>query len=192
MAIVLEHARFAPPVALANDTSYVRTEVLPSGDLVVSQWVRVTRTSATVQIGVPSMAGLRASAVTVSNLFVAVDGLDVATPNAGPGHATWTVRLGAAHSVYLRYRLAGVFHRGTPTAHRGLARITSLDMRSNVALTGVTAAVEGANILALACTKPAPGAVAVPCGSTTAGGAWEVHLGAGDVEDRILAQLEIR
>jgi hypothetical protein len=180
---------FAAPVRLAPDTSWVRSRVLPSGDLVVTHWIRSTRPVRTVTLRTPQVLGLAPDAVHVDQVVLAADGL--LAPVAGQPHGTdvVTYRIPATHRLYVRYRLSGALQEAGPDG-RALARITSADVETGSSLVETTRTVVGAQVLALACSSAAPGAVAVPCGSVD-DGRWSVHLGRSDGGSRVMAQLDL-
>jgi hypothetical protein len=180
---------FAAPVRLAPDTSVVQSRVLASGDLLVTHWIRSRKAVHTVTIRTPRVPGLAPGVVHPGQVVLAANGL--LSPSVGQprGADLVTYRIPAAHRVYVRYQISGAVQRAGPDG-RALARITSLDVETGAPLDETTRTVVGARVLSLACSSPAPGAVAVPCGSDDRG-SWSVRLGRRSGADRVMAQLDL-
>jgi hypothetical protein len=180
---------FDAPVRLAPDTSWVRSRVLRSGDLVVTHWIRSSRAVRTVTIRTPHVVGLAPDAVHVEQVVLATDGLLSPVEGQPRGTDQVTYRIPATHRLYVRYQLSGALQRSGP-AGRALARITSADVEIGSSLAETTRTVVGARVLSLACSSARPGAVAVPCGSDHRG-RWSVRLGRSDGASRVMAQLDV-
>ncbi len=190
-----DHARltrsdtFDPPARLAPDTSTVQSRVLASGDLMVTHWIRSRKAVHTVTLRTPRVPGLAPGVVHVGQVVLAADGL--LSPSVGQprGADLVTYRIPPARRVYVRYQISGAVQRAGPDG-RALARITSLDVETGAPLDETTRTVVGARVLSLACSSPAPRAVAVPCGSDDRGG-WSVRLGRRAGANRVMAQLDL-
>lgn len=192
-ARLLESPTYASPVALSPDTSYVRTRVLPSGALVVTQWFSFRLAADSVLVALPPTPGVDPSAVRVRHVVLAVDGSRF--PAAGSlsvAHGSRTLFFPQAHAVYLRYRLSGTVQQTGPGS-RALARLTSLHVTTGSDALPTTQVVTGARVLALACTRgesdAEPTSGPVPCGSLSAGDG-RVRLAAGP-PTRVMAQVEL-
>ena len=165
---------FAVPVELAPGTAYVRTRVLPSGDLVVTHWIRTRALVDSVTVRAPRTLGLDPDSVSVTDVVLAAnDASYPENPTSQIGTRPRTLRFPEARTIYLRYRLSGAVVASGPGG-RALARITSLDVVPGSHAVPVTQVVVGARVLALACTSGPPEAPAIPCG-TTPGGTWTVR-----------------
>jgi hypothetical protein len=187
----LTHASsFAPPVHLAADTSYVRTRVLPSGQLIVTHWIRSDTWIYAVTVTTPKVIGLDPASVTSSRFKLASNGTAAPTASSRGVAGTRVFQLPPTHQLYLRYRLSGVVERSGRSDGRDLARITSLDVSTSSTLTRTTRLIVGATVLALACT-PTGQTVAAPCG-TEHGGIWSVRLGPEQQASHVMAQLDLR
>jgi hypothetical protein len=191
----LSASTLAAPVHLPWDTAYVETKVLPSGDLVVTHWIHSRKDLFAATLKIPHIAGLPVDDIAVSHLTVAGDGAVITTKQSGPGSggraaALAPVLLPGTHDLYVRYQLSGVLQKDSTVADRGLARLTALTVRTYTHLKRTTATVTGAKVLALACSPATPQAIPVPCGSAQ-GGSWSVQLDRGDVQDRVMAQLDL-
>jgi hypothetical protein len=181
---------FAVPVELQPGTAYVRTRVLPSGDLVVTHWIRTRALVHSVTVRAPRTLGLDPGAVSVTHVVLAAnDASYPERPTSLIGTRTLRFRFPEARTIFLRYRLYGVVEAGGPGG-RALARITSLDVVPGSRRVPVTQVVVGARVLALACTSGPPDTPAVPCG-TTPGGTWTVRLKAAQQPSRVMAQVDL-
>jgi hypothetical protein len=180
---------YASPVTLQPGTSYVRSRVLPSGDLVVTHWIRTRGPVDSVQVEAPPTQGLRPGAVTMSHLVLAADGTADPAEASGTHSATQTLRFPFAHTIYLRYRLSGVV-QSTGPGRRALARLTALEVVVGGNAVRTTQVVVGAKVLSLACTSGPPDALPVPCGTQDAK-SWSVRLGPGRQPTRVMAQVEL-
>lgn len=187
----LTHAdTYEAPVPLRPDTSFVRSRILPSGDIDVTHWIRSRQLLLSVSLTTPEVPGLAPRAVRVSDVFVAGDGTPL--PGAAPdGSArSTTIVLLPTHRLYLRYRLSGAVEASGGPHNRALARITSLDVSTTSRLTSTTRTVVGAKVLALACSPIGSREAPTPCG-TVDDGRWTVDLVAEQQESRVMAQLNL-
>jgi len=181
---------FDPPVALPADSSYVETVVLPSGDLKVTHWIHSRIPLFGIRLAAPELDGSRSGRVVATRVEVAADGR--AVPGADSVDSSNQIyQLFGATSVSVSYVLAGAVERSASAEGRALARVTSLDV-SYASLGGTsTRSIEGADVLALACT-PAGSlhAVPEPCGSPEHG-RWQVELSGNDRDDRVMVQMNM-
>jgi hypothetical protein len=189
-AVLTRAGAFEPPDPLPPDTSFVRTRVLPSGDLDVRHWIHTASWVYSVTLATPVVAGLTPGSVRVTRLFFASDGTPapVVVPSGSP-HQPRTFQLPPTRRLYVRYRLSGVVQRSDGSGPRALARITSLNVATSSALVRTTRSVVGATVLTLACTRDAATAP-TPCG-TERGGVWSARLGPGDSDTPVMAQLDL-
>jgi hypothetical protein len=182
---------FAPPTHLRPDTSFVRSRVLPSGDLDVTQWIHSRRLMYVVTLDVPRVAGLSPRSVSATGVTLASNGLRTAKlASMGSALGTRIFHIPPTHSLYIRYRLSGVVERSSGTSGRALARITSLDVGTTTRLVNTTQTVVGARVLNLACTPEQPSGLTTPCG-TEHGGNWVVRLHGAETTNQVMAQLDI-
>jgi hypothetical protein len=180
---------YASPVTLQPGTSYVRSRVLPSGDLVVTHWIRTRGPVDSLQVETPATRGLTPGSVTVSHLVLAADGRADPAASSGSRSGTQTLRFPFAHTIYLQYRLSGVV-QATGPGRRALARLTALDVVAGGNAVRTTQIVLGAKVLALACTSGPSDALPVPCGAQDAK-SWSVRLAPGRQPTRVMAQVEL-
>ncbi|KRF36273.1 hypothetical protein [Nocardioides sp. Soil805] len=177
-----------PPRPLSPDETYVRTEVLPSGDLEVTQWIQSSVLLFTVQLTVPSATGT--GTVGVEDVHVTVDGEETTTPPLVDGPSRTYTFLGT-RSVQVRYRLTGAVETSTSAPGRGLVRVSSLDVTYEPPSARVTRSVLAAEVLSLACSPPVPGAASTPCGTQDDATAWTVDLTGERADDLVLAQVTL-
>ena len=186
----LGDSAFEPPVPLRANTSYVRSRVLPSGDLVVTHWIRTGAPVDSVVLRIPTTRGLARASVTASQLVLAADGAkDLAVPITDAGTGAQTLIFPYARSVYLQYRLSGVVESTGP-GRRALARLTSLAVVVGGRSVRTTQVVVGANVLALACTSGRADSTPVPCGSQDPA-SWSVRLTPRAQPTRVMAQVDL-
>jgi hypothetical protein len=180
---------FTPPVPLAPGAAYVRTRVLPSGQLLVRHWIRAGSPVSRVRLVVPDVSGLPAGAVSVHKVVIAGDQREVAAGRHGQAGREYTFP--PARDLYVSYRLEGTLEHSGSVAGRALARITSLDVETGVRLTRSIRVIEGPRILSLACSAPTPGALPSPCGQQDGSGPWTVRLDPRTSRDRVMAQVDL-
>lgn len=178
----------SPDRGVDTDETFVRTRVLPSGDLQVTHWIDSTRLLLTVDLSVPGVTG--AEGVSAHHVRVVADGRPVTGPDRitdAPGRFS----LLGAHSVEVRYRLTGAVERSPSVPGRGLALVTSLDVQQEPAPVRVIRSILAPEVLSLACapttSQPAP----QPCGAVDPGGGWTVELTGDRADDRVLAQVTL-
>ena len=195
MAPASDHP-FAVPVDLKPGTAYVRTRVLPSGDLVVTHWIRTRTLVGSVTVRAPRTLMLDPDSVSVTHVVVAANDASYPEhPSSQIGTRAWTFQFPEARTIYLRYRLSGVVEAGGPGG-RALARITSLYVVPGSRPVPVTQVVVGARVLALACTS---GSARRPGGPLRldAGGTWTVrpqgtqNAQAARQPTRVMAQVDL-
>jgi hypothetical protein len=181
---------FYPPVPLSADSSYVETVVLPSGDLRVTHWIYSKLQQSSITLAVPELDGLQPAHVLAGGVELAADGRVV--PGAGSVDAvSQSYQVFGASSFYVTYVLAGAVERTGSVEGRALAPVISLDVSYASEGGTSTRVIEGADILALACSPVAdPDATPVPCGSPEQG-RWQVELSGEDRDDRVMAQLDL-
>jgi hypothetical protein len=182
-----------PPQAVPAGSSYVRTVVLPSGDLAVTHWIHTRRPMSSVSVRRPTVANL--SGVTAEDVRVIPgDDLRARAAVASHGRRKDVYLVSGARQVYVSYVLKGAVESAPSPPGRALARITALDVRADQPDTSTTHTVWGARVLALACSPATPDALPQPCGGTVGGagdGAWQVRLDGAATYDRVMAQLDL-
>jgi hypothetical protein len=186
-------SELAPPRPVPAGSSYVRTVVLPSGDLAVTHWIHTRKPMTSVRVRRPSVADL--PRVTAHDVRV-VPGNDAqaTAPAVSDGQRKRLYIIGGARRVYVSYVLKGAVEREPSPPGRALARITTFDVRSDQPETSSIHTVQGARVLALACSQATPDALPEPCGSTgdaTDAGDWQVRLDDAATDDRVMAQLDL-
>jgi hypothetical protein len=181
---------FQPPVAVAADTSYIRTTVLRSGVLRVEHWIHTRAFVYAVTLQVPQVPEVPSGEITYSHVVLASAGHQLPATGAHAGTAGHRFPLPPTKMLYVRYDLSGAVRRTGSTAGRALARLTSLDVHLDTPLSGSTRVIRGADILALACYPRGSQAVPVPCGSRH-GETWRLHLGPRSEATRVMAQLDL-
>jgi hypothetical protein len=182
---------FAPPTHLRPDTSFVRSRVLPSGDLEVTHWIHSRAWMYAVTLDMPQVAGLSPRSVSATKVTLASNGLrTIKFASIGIALGKRTFQLPPTHSLYIRYRLSGVVERSLGTSDRALARITSLDVGTATRLVNTTRTVVGARVLNLACTPDRSTGLTTPCG-TEHGGNWIVRLKGAEETNQVMAQLDM-
>jgi len=178
----------APPRPLAAGEVYVRTEVLSSGDLMVTHWIESRQQLDSVRLSPPEVAATKR--VTAEEVRVVVDDAVV----QGPGRIselTAPYHFQVASSVQISYRLTGALEFSGSVRGRALARPTALDVITyEQATQHVTQTVIGPRVLALACSPPGP-TPPVPCGTRVSDGQWTVELPGRRALDRVIAALTI-
>ncbi len=126
LAVSSEAARSGtPPRPLSPDETYVRTEVLPSGDIEVTQWIESTVLLFNLALSVPALAGTED--VVAEDVRVVADGRQATGPTRILGPSRSYSFLGA-RTVQVRYRLTGAVETSPSAPGRGLVRLTSLDV----------------------------------------------------------------
>jgi len=105
------------------------------------------------------------------------------------GHPRQYYVTGARH-LYVRYTVHGAVTRAPQSPDRALAVITNLEVDGVPGLTRTTHSVVGTRVLNLACSPPTPEALPAPCG-VSAGKTWRVTLDGSEVDDRVMAQLDL-
>lgn len=186
-----------PPVPLAPGASHVETRVLASGDLRVTHWVRSESRLSDVRLAVPDMVapGARTPSPLASRVTVAVDGARVPGPRTVDGEPRdFPVPDGT--TLYVTYVLEDALERSPSAQGRALVRVTSLALSHRPLPTARTQVVTGARVQALACVPAdAQDAAPVPCGSPAeqhvSDGSWEVRLQGEEVDDRVIAQIDL-
>lgn len=182
-------ASYTAPVHVRPGTSYLRTRILTTGELEVTQWIASTAPVQEVTLRVPDVPGLAPGGLSLSHVVLAADGLrSTAIPVAGQPAGTWRYRTPVAREVYLRYRLSGAVATSTVPG-RALAMITALVATTDHPLTSTTEAVVGANVLSLGCSLPTPSAPPTPCG-VTSNGISSVRLYGAQQQSRVTAEVD--
>lgn len=178
----------APPRPLAAGEEYVRTEVLPSGDLTVTHWIKSGLQLSSVRMRSPEVAAPQK--VTAEEVRVVVD--DAVVP--GPGRISGlTARyyFQVASTVQISYLLTGALELSGSVRGRALARPTSLDVLYGRGSLQVTHTVIGPHVLALACVTPVRSITPVPCGTRVSKGQWMVELPGRRPVDQVIAALNL-
>jgi hypothetical protein len=177
------------PVPLADGEAYVRTEVLPSDDLLVTHWIQSAGFVFSVKLGAPLAAGTED--VTAEQVRVTANGQDAPGPTQiHSGMASRYAFVGAT-SLEIQYRLTDVVQRSSSAPGRALARMTALDVTYEPSPHQVTRTVIAPEVLSLACSSPVRSAPLKPCGVRISGGEWTVELFGPAADDRVIAQLTL-
>jgi hypothetical protein len=177
-----------PPRQLTGGEAYVRTKVLPSGDLSVTQWIESDQLLFGVRIRTPLAVGMKG--VAAEDVRVVADGRAVTGPDRISGVPARYAFLGAS-SVQIRYVLTGATQRSTSAPGRALVRPAALDVSYDPASERVTKSVMAAEVLALACAPAVVAGDTTPCGTRSSDSEWTVELEGPHVDDRVLAQLTL-
>lgn len=178
-----------PPQPLAPDEAYVRTVVLPSGDLRVTHWIESSTPLLDVDLSLPDVTG--AEGVEARNVRVVADGRRVSGA-ARIATVPASYPLLGALSVQVRYRLKGAVERSEASAPgRALALVTALDVAQEPAPERVTRSLHAPEVLSLACAPVAADATPEPCGALGPAGGWTVERTGARVDDRVLAQVSL-
>ena len=178
-------AGLAPPLGVGE--SWVDSQVLPTGELTVRQWIRPGAAIRSVVLAlpdVPEVEGLYADEVEVVADGTAADGPDRIT--GGP--ATYT--FDATTDVLVRYRLLGAVQVSDSSSGRALAVATSLDTTYSPRATRETRVVSATAVLSLACART-PQRSPVPCGQADGTDRWRVETTDARGTDRVLAQVDL-
>jgi hypothetical protein len=179
-----------PPQPLEADEAYVRTVVLPSGDLRVTHWIESSATLLDIGLSLPSVTG--SAGVEARNVRVLADGRRV-SGSARITTVSASYPLLGARSVQVRYRLKGAVERsGASAPGRALALLTALDVTLEPPPLRVTHALLASEVLSLACAPAAGDGAPEPCGALGADGGWTVERAGTRVDDRVLAQVSLR
>ncbi|WP_107774614.1 hypothetical protein [Nocardioides sediminis] len=175
-----------PPEPLEDDATYVRTTVLPSGELEVTHWIEASSVLLTLDLSVPAGP----DGVVARDVRVVADGHEAIGPERiTDGRGTYSFL--AADSVLVTYRLGGALVRSTSAPGRALVSMSSLEVSSRAAAERATHEVSAPEVLSLACATPDEPAEPQPCGAPDADGGWSVDLEDGSVRDRVLAQVTV-
>jgi hypothetical protein len=177
----------APPRALARAESYVDTQVLPAGDLVVRQWIRAREPLTALGLELPDVTG--AEDLSADQVEVVAGGVVA----AGPGRVTAagaTFTFEESTSVQVTYRLEGAVQVSDSAAGRALAVVTTLDTAYAPRVERETRVVHGPEVLSLACSRQPDGSPE-PCGRGRGDDQWQVDLRGDRVGDRVQAQLNL-
>ena len=152
----------------------------------VSHWVRPRTRAYELTLSLPDVpagGSMRATGVRVD-----VDGTSIPGP-ASIDARPHTYVLPGGRQILVTYRLSGAVERSPSVEGRALVRVASLDLSVEDVQTR-TQAVEGVEILSMACTANRERALPEPCGETV-GERWEVRLTGPDLDDRVMAQVEL-
>jgi hypothetical protein len=171
-------------------SAFVRTKVLRGGRLRVTHWIHTSRLEDAVRLEVPRSPYAIQGSLSVSHVVMAADGERVAAPRSWHGRAE-TVPLPAARRIYVRYVLSGAVERSEDRPGRALARLSSLDVTTQEPIRRTVHTVDGAVVLALACSAERLHALPRPCGRTVHGGSWAVDLRRSHADDSVMAQLDL-
>jgi hypothetical protein len=175
------------PVALAPDTSYVVSRVLPGGDVVVRQWLRSGEPVDRLRLVLPQVPGV--DGLSARDVDVVADGREAVGPaSITADGATYEFR--AATEMRVRYRLAGALALSDSAPGRALALATNLAVTYATPLEAETRVVSGPEVLNLACSRSVDEPL-LPCGQADSYGRWRVDLVGKHVGDRVVAQLTL-
>jgi hypothetical protein len=175
------------PVALAPDTSYLVSRVLPGGEVVVRQWLRSAEPVERLRLVLPQAPGTEGMSA------IAVDVVADGRKGVGPASITGdeaTYEFPPATQLRVRYRLTGALALSDSAPGRALALATNLDATYGTPLEGETRVISGPQVLNLACS-PSADEPPVPCGQADSDGRWRVDLVGDRVTDRVMAQLSL-
>jgi hypothetical protein len=178
----------APPVPLTAGETYIVTEVLPSGDLKVTQWVESSKPLESVLLARPDLDGL--AELKAEQVSVVADGLIVSGPDR-ISMLAGRYEFPSTTSVEIRYLLTGAVKASSSAPGRALAWPTSLDVSYEPASESVTRTVIAPEVLSLACSPLSTTKSDRPCGVRDSDGAWTVELEPPHAADRVMAQLTI-
>lgn len=188
-AAATDDASLDSPLTLVEDSEYVETRVRDDGHLVVTHWIQSSEPMDSMTITVPTRPGLEAQAVTVEDLVVAADGVEVDAPDTSSG-AEWTDELGGAQTLFVQYDLSGALQLSDSAEGRALATMTSLIVDVERDLVTKTQAFPGAQVLTLACLPPGTEAMPRPCGTLDAD-TWTVVSDPDHVQDTVIGQFDL-
>jgi len=182
-------AGFSPPEAVPVNTEYVRSRVLPSGDLSVEHWIRSTRGIYELTLSLPPTPGNDQAEAKARTLRVESDAApDVDSPAVGARERSYF--FARASTLHVSYILSGVVVRSSSVADRALVQVTSVDLGITNDRVPKTVVVTGGDVLAAACTTPDRNSTPRPCGNQEGTG-WRVRLSASARDDRVMAQLDL-
>ena len=179
-------AQPAAPVPVRAGSSYVVTEVLPNGSVSVSHWVRPRTPAYELTLSSPDVPG--GGSVWASRVRVDVDGTAIPGPTSIAARPH-TYVLPGGRQILVTYRMSGAVETSPSVEGRALVRVASLDLSVTDVRTR-TQAVQGVEILSLACTANTERAVPEPCGEMI-GERWEVRLTGPDLDDHVMAQVDL-
>lgn len=169
------------------DVSYVVSEVLPNGSVVVRQRIRAVQPVELLRLVLPLATG--AEGVSASQVDVVADGVAILGPETiTDGFASFS--FAPATDVRVSYRLTGAVKLSESVPGRALAVVTSLDVRYGPRVERETRVVRASEVLMLACSR-SPEETPVPCGEPDGDGRWRVDLTGQRVDDRVVAQLTL-
>jgi hypothetical protein len=176
-------ATTSPPAPVPGE-SYVETLVGADGDLAVRQWIRFAQPVDRLRLALPAVPGAAADRIVVT-----ADGRASGPQRLSAGVATYT--FGPTTDLRVSYRMTGVVTRSDPVAARALVLATSLVVRHPPRVRSETRAVRAAEVLSLACA-PTPTTPPEPCGAAVSPDRWQVELTGTGVDDRVVAQVDLR
>lgn len=182
-----EEPRTGPPTPLVPGTAYVRTVVLPSGDVQVTHWIRSSEQLRTVDLAVPDTG---VEGIEARNVHVEADGRRV-PGSARISDVPASYALLGARSVQVRYRLTGAVELSDSAPGRGLVLVTALDVLQEPAPERVTRSVVAPEVLSLACAATVAPATPEPCGAVDPAGGWAVERTGERLDDRVVAQVSL-
>ena len=175
-----------PPRPLERDATYVRTEVLPSGELEVTHWIESSSVLLRLDLSVPAGP----EGVAARDVRVVADGHVATGPESiTTGRGTYSFL--AADSVLVTYRLGGALVRSTSAPGRALVSVSALEVTSGAATERATHAVSAPEVLSLACAPPDRPGEPEPCGAPGPDGGWSVELVDDGVGERVTAQVTV-
>ncbi len=172
---------------LGANESYVDTEVLPNGEVVVHHWIRTVEPFQRLRLALPRFPG--ADDLSATGVEVVAGGALVGGPESITGRRG-TYTFDATDEVQVLYRLNGAVQRSDSAAGRALALATSLHVQYQPRVERETREVRAPEVLALACS-PTPEASPVPCGVAGGDNRWRVELTGRQVVSRVVAQLTL-
>ncbi|PUA80594.1 hypothetical protein [Nocardioides currus] len=179
----------ASPEALSPGETFVQTEAMPSGDLMVTQWISADAPIDTLTLS-PSWLEDAPAVVADRVRVVADDELVEGAKQVTDQPRRYPFPAGASR-VQISYRLVGAVEFSDSARGRALARLTTLDVGYDPASTKVTHSVVAPAVLNLACSAPTTPRKSKPCGEALTDGEWRVVLDRTEAGERVMAQLTL-
>ncbi len=182
-------AAFNPPGAVPDNSEYVQSRILPSGDLKVEHWIRSTRGIDKLTLSVPPSPRNHGPGTKVRALHVQSDGETHVGP-AALGARGNSYYFAGASSVHVSYIMSGVVVPSSSVVERALVRVTSVDLVITNDSVPKALLLTGGEVLAAACTAANRTDQPRPCGNPDGNG-WRVSLSASARDDRVMAQVDL-
>jgi hypothetical protein len=180
-----------PPAELPTVGSYVRSDILESGRIEVSQWIRSATPLESIRLAAHD-SPLPVDTPQARSLEVVTGDGRVVVSGGVVGTRPQALDLGRpTRLVRLTYELTGVVDRDSSVSGRALAGVTYLDVDYLPESGPARVLVSGPVVLNLSCADRASvTALRRPCGEPRGSG-WQVTLDHADRDDRVAAQLDL-